>query len=772
MKRVFLFFAAIFLGGGALAQSDVAFRRVVVDAGGRPMDYFNVLILEPADSALLFGEACFGGRLEVPNPPGEGAKIVSLRSLGFRDLSFVEDFARPASPDTLVMTAAALAIGDVVVTAAAPAVSVSAGRTVVQVAGSALQHAAEIADILRRAPGLEADDSKITVLGKGEPLVFIDDRRSSYAELQQLQPSQIVSIEIDRNPSARYEAAYKSVLRVRTKRARAGVSGQLSNIAWFTRRFSDAAGAQVQIAGEKWVNYLSYSYYDAANRDFVENTNAILLSGSELSDSVHTERNYTQRVHSLLYGSTLDLSPRHRLSWQYAGQFREGSFRNAIQERERRPETSADYLESHESQHSRRPSHAAHLGYRFAIDSARVWRVEADYTHVRPESDQTVLQFRPASERTDRLDLGNRSQAGVFAARSEFAAPLLGADLLVGVHYGRIDSKTFSTYGASSTDTRLASDNLSLYATLGREYDRWGWQAGLRGEFQNDRVRVDGLSLRDGWENKCFPSLLLHTTPELVRGFDFSLSYTSRVGRPSVSDLDPSALYVNNMVTERGNPLLRSSVTHSLGFSASFRQRLTLRVDVEFRVNPKLETGVLDDDGQGILFQPVNIARSRFGTVDLVYSNRWGRFSMTLDAGMEFSHARIPYMEGTITVGKPAWYASADCDLEIGRNTSLTCGFRYWGRNYELMTTLESTNNLTAGITQYCFDRRLQLSLSGHDLLRGMSDCWFDRYGWYLTTQRSRRDYRYVRFSVRWFFNGHKQRYVEAGESDEASRID
>lgn len=770
MKKIVLLFASVFFCSGVSAQSEGVFRRTVVDGQKRPMDYFDVLILDPADSALLFGAACLGGRLEVPNPPRKG--IVTLRSLGFGDLSFAEDFARPASPDTLVMTAAAVAIGDVVVTAAVPAVAVSAGKTVVQVAGSALQHLAEIADILRRAPGLEADDSGITVAGRGEPLIFIDDRRSSYAELQLLQPSQIVSIEIDRNPSARYDAVCKSVVRVRTKRPQSKVSGQLFDFAYFARRFSNTAGAQVQIAGEKWVNYFTYSYSDATDHYFVDNTNAILLPGRELADTVSTDGLVMRRVHALLYGSTLDVGPRHRLSWQYAGQFRDNDSESRVQEREYRPGRPVDDLESHESQHSRRPSHAARLAYRFAIDSARVWTIEADYTYVRPEGSQTVLQFRPASGSTDRLDLGNRSRAGVFTVGSEFAAPLLGADLLVGVHYGRIDSKTFSAYGASTTDTRLASDNLSAYFTLGRKYSKWGWQAGLRGEFQNDRVRVDGVPLRDGWENTWFPSLRLHTTPELVRDFDFSLSYTSRVSRPSVSDLDPSVVYLNDMVTLRGNPLLRSSVIRSLGFSASFRQKLTLRVEVDFRSNPKLETGVLDDDGQGILFQPVNIDRSRFSDVDLVYSDRWGRFSMTLDAGMEFSHARIPYMDTTITVGKPAWYASASCDLEIGKSTYLTCGFKYYGRNYELMSTLEATNNLTVGITQYCFDRRLQLSLAGHDLLRGMSDRWSDRYGYYLTTQRSNRDYRYLRFAVRWFFNGHRLRYEQAGQSAEALRID
>lgn len=770
MKKSSLLCTALLLCGGLRAQTDECFRRVVVDEQRKPLDYFNVLVFNPADSALLFGEACFGGKLEVPVRSG-GACIVSLRSLGYRDLSFAEDFSRPSAPDTLVMAAESVGIGDVVVTAAAPAVSFSAGKTLVQVAGSSLQHAVEMADILRRAPGVEADESSIAVLGKGEPLIYIDDRRSSYTELQLLQPSQIVSIEIDRNPSARYDAAYKSVLRVRTKRARDGFSGQISNIAYMSRRFGDAAGASVQWAGEKWVHYLSYKYYHRYSHSRVKDIHAILLPGSELADTVRADWFYAERTHSVLYGGTFDVSPRHRLSWQYAGQFSNDDTDHVSQEQEYRGGAVSDYLESADLQVRRRAYHAAHLAYRFAVDSARMFSVEADYTHVAPRSSQRVQQFWPASGLADSILIGNRSCSGVFAVKSEFTAPLWGADLLVGAHYGRIDSKTVSDYDGLPTDTRLTSDNLSVYATLGRDYAKWGWAAGLRGEFQNDRVRVDGVSLSEGWENKCFPSLRLYTTSELLRNFDFALSYTSRVSRPSVRSLDPSRFYVNNMVSEQGNPLLRSAVSHSLEFMVSYRDKLTLTVDTDFLRHAIISAGVLADDGQSILFQPVNVDRSRFSTVDLTYSNRWGRFSMTLDAGLEFSYARIPYMDGRITVGKPAWYAGADCDLELGKNTFLTCGFKYYGRSYDLMTTFEAKNNLSAGITQYCFGRRLQLSLSGDDLLRGMTDCWYDRYGYYTTSQDADRDRRYVRFAVRWLFNGHKQRYTQAGQSAEAARL-
>ena len=770
-KPLLLLWASLLLCGGARAQSDIAFRRTVVDEQRQPLAYFDLLILNPADSALLFGEACFDGRLEVADPPVGGARRVVLRSLGYRDLSFLEEFDRPSSPDTLILEAETIGIGDVVVTAAAPAISYSAGKALVQVAGSPLQHLAEVVDILRRTPGLEADESSITIQGKGEPLIYIDDRKSSYAELQLLQPSQILSIEVDRNPSARYDAAYKSVLRVRTKRSPNKLSGQIAGAAYFNRRFSEAAGAQLQIASEKWVNYFSYNYSGGTDHNYLDNTNGILLPGNELADTVHTESLFNYRRHSLLYGSTLDITPRHRLSWQYTGIFMRNKLDNRRQEREYRPNEPTDYSESHDVNRIRNSSQSAHLAYRFAIDSARAWKVEADYTHVDPRTDQTVLRNRLPAGTVDRLDILNRSRSEVIAAKSEFTTPLWGGELLVGAHYGRIGSKTFSDYDGQTADTRLKSDNLAIYATLEHEYAKWGWEAGVRGEFQNDRVDVDGISLRDGWENKCFPSLRLYTTQELLRDFDLALSYTSRITRPTIYELDPTQNYENNMVTESGNPLLRSAVSHSLGFMVSYRQKLTLTADLDFRRHAILRSGILGDDGTSILSIPVNVDRSQFGNIDLTYNDRWGCFSLTLTAGMELAHARIPYLDGRITIGKPAWHGSANLDLEIGKNTMITCGFSYAGYSYELMSRFEPTNNLTVGITQYCCGRRLQLSLLGYDLLRGTNNSWYDRFNYYVSTQRSDRDLRMVRFRARWLFNGHKPRYTEAAQSAEAARI-
>jgi hypothetical protein len=772
MRRLTFALLSLFGVSLAFAQTPATYRRVVVDEQARPLDYFNVIVSELPDSTYLRGETGLNGKLEMRHT-FKGPKLVSIQCLGYEDLSYVENFSAPSAPDTLVMRTATFGMDAVVVSSRVPAVSTSQGKTVVRVAGSSLVNLPEVQDILRRAPGIRVEEGGITVFGKGTPQIFLDGRESTYEELSMLQPQQIVSIEVDSNPSARYDASYASVVRVKTNRAGGGTSGQIANHSYFGRKYTNASVAQLQIATKKWVNYFSYQFQSVSRRNYTWDTEAIHLPETPIADSLDNEHNYVSQHHSVLYGSTLDITPRHQLSWQYAGTFSRNDYRGYQQERLLQSGTfrriDADLFDR-----SRRDSHAANLRYRFAADSVHTLEITADYARSTPRSDETVVRRYRESGESDRVTIHNNSVADVFSAKAEYGTPLWGADLLLGLRYGHIDSRTTSVYNDSRNVTLLQNDNVAAYATLGNEYAKWGWSAGLRGEFMNDDIHTNDRALREGWENHLFPSGAVYTSG-LLKNLDLSLSYTSRIERPSVSQLDPSAEYINSVATGYGNPLLRSTVCHNFELGVTLWSDLALTFGAEFDRNPSISSGELDEDGDAIAFRPVNVPRSRNYLIDATYNKSWGPFSLTLNGGVEFPHAKIPYLGETIAVGKPSWYGTFNTDVKLAKNTSLTAGFDYYGRGYDLMTVMEPANNLTAGITQYLFGRRLQLSLSGYDLLRGGAGSggngWRDRYGFYETSQRSSYDSRRVRLSVRWLFNNYKARYREQGRSEEFDRI-
>jgi hypothetical protein len=754
------------------AQKPAQYSRTVVDEAGRPLDYFNIIIQNPADSTDVKGETFLEGRLDMANTLS-GRKLVRIQSLGYQDISYIEDFDSPSAPDPIVLRTAHIGVETVVVSARAPQIVSSGGKTVVRVAGSSLQNLPEVADILRRAPRMSVGEEGITVFGKGTPQIFLDGRESSYEELLLLQPSQLVSIEIDSNPSARYDAAYSSVVRVRSTRAQNSTSGQLSNTSYFGRRYSNQTGAQLQIAGRRWVNYFSYQYQEKNVRDYLHDMEQIHLPDDHILDSISYDNLYSPRQHSLLYGSILEVNPRHTLSWQYSGVFAETDLRSLQKERIR--ETADRHhlqnIDVDQRSEGKRWSHSANLNWQFAIDSVRSLDITADYARTTPRSNQRIARHYPESGSDDMVRIVNRSVSDIFSAKAEYTTKLFGADLFAGARYGYLDTPTTTDYNDKRTTTLLRSHAVSLYATIGNEYEKWGWEAGLRGEFLNDMVHVDGAELLDGWQNNLFPSAGIHTAG-LSDAVDMSLTYTNRIIRPTVTQLNPAPDYVNSVVTSKGNPLLVSTICHNVEFVMTLWDNLQLTLGGDFDVKPIVETGDLSENEETINYMPINIDRAHVFLVDATYSNGWGPVSVTLNSGVEFPRAVIPFMNQTRVVGKPSWYVSADTDIKLARNTSLTAGFHYQGRSYDISMVTEPMNNLTAGVTQYLFDRRLQLSVSAYDLLRGSRPSWHDKYGFYETSRAGNYDSRYVSFTARWSFNRHTSRYSERGRSEEYDRLD
>lgn len=567
------------------AQQCQTLKRQVVGEDGKPLDSFNVLILNPADSSYIQGDAFFDGLLEMKHNFTD-LKLIQIQCLGYEDLLFLEDFQTQTDVDTLLMKVAPFAIQDVVVTAKVPVARTVQGKTIVQIAGSPLQHSGEVSDILRRSPGLRLDESGLTVFGKGTPLIYIDNRQASYREVQMLQPAQIISIAIDRNSSAQYDAEYKSVIHIKTNRHRSETSGQLFNHSSFGRRYSDRAGGQLQISHKKWIHYLSYNYTNQTHHDFVRDAEAIHLQGHEMVDTVYTNQLYAFREHAVLYGSVIDISPRHKLSWQYNGEFRVGDSHYSMQEIRYIGGNRPTNLHAYQKEDGRKSAHTMNLRYLFAADSVSALKIHADYACVYPKSLEQITQ--------------------------------------------------------------------------------------------------------------------------------------------NSGDLD--------------------TISHNLEFAATLWRNLSLTVDAEYTINPTIDAGTLADDKKTIVFQPLNIDKSRCYSVYLTYSNQWGPFSMTLHGGIEFPFTKIPYMDEYLHIGKASYYGSLNGDIQITKTTFVTCGFEYDSRSYDLMTVSEPAYNLTGGITQYFFKRRLQLSVSGYDLLRQIHyDNWHDRYGYYETAQKSNRERRYLR---------------------------
>ena len=123
------------------------------------------------------------------------------------------------------------------------------GNIDIDVANSSLSKVATSTDLLAKLPFIyvDANGEGLSMVGKGIPLLYIDNQKVDFNVLSAVSVDEIKSVEIIRNPSAKYEAEGKSVVKVILKNSKKeGYKLALNETAVFNKRFSNNFSANFQ----------------------------------------------------------------------------------------------------------------------------------------------------------------------------------------------------------------------------------------------------------------------------------------------------------------------------------------------------------------------------------------------------------------------------------------------------------------------------------------------------------------------------------------------
>ena len=195
----------------------------LIDENSQPLPYANVVLLSLPDSAFVSGTVSGEDGTFAIDAASEN-RIVKISSIGYKT---VYKPVSPANIGVVRLVSDAQQLGEVVVKGNLPVTRVKGNAMVTTVAGSVLEKAGTGNDLLDKIPGLSAEDGTVNVFGSGEAEIYINGRKMrNTSELDQLSSDNIKSVEVLRNPGARYDASVKAVVRIITKKpeGRASVS--------------------------------------------------------------------------------------------------------------------------------------------------------------------------------------------------------------------------------------------------------------------------------------------------------------------------------------------------------------------------------------------------------------------------------------------------------------------------------------------------------------------------------------------------------------------
>jgi len=182
-------------------------------------------------------------------------------------------------------------------------------------------------------------------------------------------------------------------------------------------------------------------------------------------------------------------------------------------------------------------------------------------------------------------------------------------------------------------------DVLGIYSTGAFEEGSWGIKAGLRLEATdlNTFLRTTSEENNQNYLS-LFPSF--HSSYKLTKRLSFQASYSRRILRPRLWDLNPFFNLRNNFAIRTGNPELQPEFTDSYEFSGIYiLDKMSFSLGVYHRYTTDVVESISTFENNVNTFKPINIGINNATGVELI-----GKYSpsewMVINGDLNYNYFR------------------------------------------------------------------------------------------------------------------------------------
>ncbi|CAL1517585.1 hypothetical protein MMC2321_01321 [Chitinophaga sp. MM2321] len=575
----------------------------ITDHSGKPLPFASVLLLQVKDSSLVKGELTTEtGDCRFEKIPA-GHYIIQASQMGYNTQyipAFTLDAAQPGiSLKTIALETLSKNLQAVNVTAAKPYIEKSAGKTVLNVENSVTAAGNTALDILKRAPGVQVDNSE-NVKMKGQSVTVMIDGKLTYLSGEELTnmlkntPGESISqIEILTSPSAKYDASGNGgIINIKTKKGKlTGINGTINATLSQARYGYYNANGSFNWRTHKFNLYGDFTKGDRpfqVTREYSRNIND---KGQEtLIEQSIFQRNRFQR-NAYKAGYDYFINDKQTIGVLVNGYA--SSFSNQIYSGTRlgQPAQQPDsILNSFTRNNNRFNNIAVNLNYKAVLDTnGREFSMDVDYARFNNNrhlllNDSMYVIATKNNKDPNGIQNGGGTQITIKSIKADAAWPL-GKDgkLEAGVKaslvtttnrllYDSLKNGQYIPSPSQSDEFNYQEDVYAAYASYKKQLHKTGVQVGLRLE----NTKSDGRSLGTKTQVKrsyldFFPNLTIDQ--KLNDKNKLSLAYSRRIERPEYGQLNPFMFYLDRYTYFRGNPYLNPQYTNNIEFAYTFKDK-------------------------------------------------------------------------------------------------------------------------------------------------------------------------------------------------------
>ena len=636
-------------------------------------------------------------------------RMTALVALMMMTMTASADIADTLSTDTLTTDTTLWYnqthnLGGIVVKGRLPKTRVKGDAMRTTVAGTILEKAGTIGDVLSKIPSLEAEsDGGIKVLGRGAAEIYINGRKlQDVSELGRINSDQILHVDVVQNPGARYAASTKAVVRITLKKAQGeGISFQekaqgMYQYGWSVNNLFDLnyRTGGLDLTATFWAGH--YGHWKS-----LQENDMYYLVGNDVVNGYskqETKRKWKGLLPQLQINYMIDENHSLGAFYKYdyhpsdelTSQFNTDEYQNGLFTERSESEV---WQDNHFKKHVFNAYYNGKVG-QLGIDL----NIDGLFDDTEAPGHTRELAWADGAKNGNyavrNIESNTKSANNFWASKLIFSYPLLKGNLSVGGEYSynhRTDAYSFESTEAvpvTTTDTEINEKSAAGFVEYGRKFGKVFIQAGLRYEhlkndYYNFGVRDDEVCRDYGdW----FPTATISAPIGKVQ---MSLSYRCDIERPAYSNLTSSTIYLNRYAYQSGNPYLKPMYTNSVVLNLAYKW---MGISIDYSLVKDATTMSSEpypgaDDPLICLVRPINtkdnynqLSFNPYASPTFQFSvfNSQVKWHPTWFIYLLFQDYKAPTATGTtITLDRPYLQTGWDNTIELPKNWRINAGARF-----------------------------------------------------------------------------------------------
>ena len=576
-KIFFLFISAFLLCTTTLLGQNVRIYGVIKDSiSNTPVAYATITVYNAQSKQIVSGSMTDEvGKYEIDKLSLESYYAL-ISCMGYQSKTIdiaKESLSQKNIQIDVLLNMHVQALDEIRVTADRTTIEFRPDKKIIYIDQKIAVGGASVADFIQSLPEVKVNGQEVT-LATYAPTILVNGRPAGPAmkDLTQVPASMIASVEVITNPSVKYNPeGIGGIINLKTKREPLGINGMIQGSGGTNNQYN--AIGTLNYRTEKWNIFANAHerYTGIYEKGYLNEDHDIGYSVNQTQGTTNKINRITTRLGVDYYPDSMNV---FTLYWE--GSLRGGKMLMETEYSEKGVPQPASYLSGQQIKVGSKDNQIG-LNYTHIFKNKTELTMDVTQSFIQEPYNVDLFFDRETDDLTYDNKVHYKSNNNIIEIK--YASPLFKTWMMeVGatsdIEHTRFDDKLLQ-YDENSTSWPLQYDNVfemdrmleSAYFTVGKKIKNFSAQAGLRGEFAEDKLYQQTAHILTNNYFNLFPSIGFNQ--QVGKNLNLTLSYTQRVRRPQLFNVSPYAVINYQYPSARniGNPNLTPAYTHSIGLN-------------------------------------------------------------------------------------------------------------------------------------------------------------------------------------------------------------